>query len=363
MASTLTARFTKRYASGAVIQGALNGPASGHGITVLFGPSGCGKTTVLRCLAGLETPEEGLIQFGTETWFDARHKIRRTPQQRGIGLVFQDYALFPHLTVADNLGYGLARLPVAERRLLVGEMVERFGLGGLTERLPRALSGGQQQRVALARALACRPRLLLLDEPLAALDAALREEVRTELRQWLAACEIPVFLVTHDRQEALALGDALVVMNSGEVRQSGPVQEVFQRPADLAVARSVGMEIIQPGQIVGTENGLATVAVGAARLLATAPKNAMREVYFCLRAEEVLLGSESTPTGAGFNQLPARVISVQPGSPFQRIELDAGFPLVAFAARPVSQALGLRVGNVVTARIEASAIHLIPRSG
>lgn len=244
MADALTANFTKRFPGGAVIRGELRQPARGHSVTVLFGPSGCGKTTVLRCLAGLEQPEEGTIQFGNETWFNAGRNVSLAPQQRGVGFVFQDYALFPHLTVAGNIGYGL---PANEREQRVGEMLDRFGLAAVVQQRPRQLSGGQQQRVALARALVCRPRLLLLDEPLSALDAALREELRGELRRLLAACDIPVFLVTHDRTEALALGDELIVMSGGAVRQSGPMLEVFNRPADAEVAKIVGVETLQPG--------------------------------------------------------------------------------------------------------------------
>ena len=214
MAGALKASFVKRYPGGAVILGELqsndlNRPQEGRGgqgVTVLFGPSGCGKTTVLRCLAGLERPEEGLIQFGEETWFDAQQGVCLSPQQRGIGLVFQDYALFPHLTVEGNVGYGLHRLSRGERRKQVGEMLDRFDLIQVARQHPRQLSGGQQQRVALARALVRRPRLLLLDEPLSALDNALREALRGELRHWLARCEIPVLLVTHDRDGSPDLG-------------------------------------------------------------------------------------------------------------------------------------------------------------
>ncbi|HXG49550.1 MAG TPA: ABC transporter ATP-binding protein, partial [Methylomirabilota bacterium] len=221
MADALTARFVRAFPGGTTIRAELNLPARGPAVTVLFGPSGCGKTTVLRCLAGLEHPQAGQIVAGAETWFDASRSICLPPQQRGIGFVFQQPALFPHLTVSGNIGYGLHGLTTAERRQRVGEILERLGLTGLERRHPRELSGGQQQRVALARALVTRPRLLLLDEPLSALDAPLREEMRGQLRQLLAACNVPVLLVTHDRAEALALGDELVVMCGGSVRQAG----------------------------------------------------------------------------------------------------------------------------------------------
>jgi len=241
MADTLTARFTRSHPGGAVIHGDLERPCRAHGITVLFGPSGCGKTTVLRCIAGLERPEQGSITWGDEAWFEADTGICLTPRQRGIGFVFQDYALFPHLNVGDNIGYSLAALPRRERRLHVDGVLERYDLAGLARRFPRQLSGGQQQRVALARAVVRRPRLLLLDEPLSALDTALREDLRADLCQQLRALDIPVLLVTHDRAEARLLGAHLIVMHGGRVQQAGPAADVFARPGNAEVRRALGL--------------------------------------------------------------------------------------------------------------------------
>lgn len=241
MAGTLTADFIKHYPGGAVIHGSASLRGDSHSMTVLFGPSGCGKTTVLRCLAGLERPEKGEIRFGDETWLDAKAGVCLTPQQRGIGFVFQDYALFPHLDVAANIGYALANLPKSERRARVEEIMMRYDIAGLGRLLPRQLSGGQQQRVALARAVVRRPRLLLLDEPLSALDTALREDLRADLCQQLRRLELPVILVTHDRAEARLLGDQLVVMHGGQVQQAGSAADVFARPANAEVARALGV--------------------------------------------------------------------------------------------------------------------------
>lgn len=241
MASTLKADFIKTFPGGAVIRGSLEKPCGSHGITVLFGSSGCGKTTVLRCLAGLEKPETGTILFGSETWMDAARNLHLSPQKRGIGLVFQDYALFPHLTVADNIAYGLGDLKKSERASRVEEILARYGLSAHAEKRPRQLSGGQQQRVALARAIVRRPRLLLLDEPLSALDTALREDLRADLQTQLRSLEIPVLLVTHDRAEARLLADQLLVMHNGRVLQSGTAEELFTNPATPEVARALGV--------------------------------------------------------------------------------------------------------------------------
>ncbi|MDZ4814960.1 MAG: ABC transporter ATP-binding protein [Verrucomicrobiota bacterium] len=361
MADTLTASFTKRYSGGAVIRGELNQPALSHSVTVLFGPSGCGKTTVLRCLAGLERPEEGAIRFGKETWFDATQKVCLAPQQRGIGFVFQDYSLFPHLSVADNIGFGLRDVAQEERRKRVSTIIERFELTGLEARRPRQLSGGQQQRVALARAVVRRPRLLLLDEPLSALDNALREEMRGQLRRLLSACEIPVLVVTHDRSEALALGDELVVMHDGAVRQSGPVLEVFNRPADAAVAKIVGVETIQPGKITTASEGLVTVQVAGLTLTAVSPSAVAQEIFVCIRGEDVVLQRDGGSASSVRNRLVARIVALRPEGPLVRVELDAGFRLFALVTRPACEELALREGESITALIKAPAIHIIAR--
>jgi molybdate transport system ATP-binding protein len=361
MADTLTARFTKRFPGAAPIRGELELPARGHRVTVLFGPSGCGKTTVLRCVAGLERPEEGSIRFADEIWLDATRAISLAPQRRGVGFVFQDYALFPHLSVAGNIAYGIRRAPAAERNRTVREAVERFELGGLEKRLPHELSGGQRQRVALARALARRPSLLLLDEPLSALDAALRDELRIELRHLLAAAGVPVLLVTHDRDEALALGDELVVMVDGTVRQSGPVLDVFQRPADAEVARIVRVDTLQPGRVTSVKDGLAAVDVGGTTITALAPPAGARDVFVSIRGEDVILQASGASVTSVRNRLPARVVALRPGSPLVRVELDAGFPLFALVTRPAAEDLKLRPGLQLTALVKTPAVHLIPR--
>ncbi len=362
MSAQLEARFTKRFPSGVTVRAAWEQPAEDFAVTVLFGPSGCGKTTALRCLAGLERPDDGLIRCGAAVWFDAGQRIHLSPQQRGVGFLFQDYALFPHLTVAENVGYALAGLGRAERFRRVSELLDALGLTGLEGRYPRQVSGGQQQRAALARALARHPRLLLLDEPLSALDGPTRERLRPELRRRLAGFGVPVVLVTHDRTEAMALADHLIVMDRGRVIQQGPVAEVCTCPADPAVARIVGTETVQPGEILDVADGLATVQVGRATLAALAPDAPGRAVFVCIRGEDVALlrgpGGESSPR----NQLAAVVESLTWEGPLVRVGLDCGFPLVALVTRPACADLGLRVGDRLTALLKAPAVHLIPRS-
>ena len=359
--STLQARFTHQFGSGFSTEANWERPLDQSTLTVLFGPSGCGKTTLLRCLAGLERPIRGVIQCGPSVWFDAVKGICLTPQQRQIGFLFQDYALFPHLTVTENVAFGLASMPRRQRQQKVVEMLELFQLHGLERRYPRELSGGQQQRTALARALVRRPCLLLLDEPLSALDAATREQLRPELRRRLRDSGIPVLLVTHDRIEAMALADHLLIMDQGKVRQQGTVSEVFNRPMDLAVARIVGTETVLPGTVIQSADGLATVTLGPVQLLALAPTAGVREVYVCIRGEEVILQTSPQEPTSARNRLPAVVVALHPEGAMVRIQLDAGFPLTALVTRPSCEELHLAPGSKVMALLKVPAIHLIPR--
>lgn len=235
----LDADFERRFAAGPTIQLALKRPVESFSVTALIGPSGCGKTTVLRCLAGLDIPRSGRITFGDDVWFDGSARIFERPQQRGIGYLFQEYALFPHLSVFDNIAFGLSQIESGAARRRIADLVAMLQLTGLEGRFPHELSGGQQQRVALARTIAPRPRLLLLDEPLSALDAATRSELRQELRRVLAEWSIPVIVVTHDPTEVVALADEVIVLLEGRVRQHGTVEQVFTHPADADVARIV----------------------------------------------------------------------------------------------------------------------------
>jgi len=240
MTRFLDADIERHFAAGPTIEAAFRQSVAMFSVTALIGPSGCGKTTVLRCLAGLDCQQRGHIAFGNEVWFDAEKRINRRPQQRGIGYLFQEYALFPHLTVFDNIAFGLARTAKAEVRQRVDELLKMLQLSGLASRYPHQLSGGQQQRVALARTVAPRPRLLLLDEPLSALDAPTRSELRGQLRDLLTAWAIPTIIVTHDPAEVGAFADEVIVLSNGRIRQQGSVQLVFDQPVDTEVARIVG---------------------------------------------------------------------------------------------------------------------------
>ncbi len=364
MAGKIVGEFSKRFSDGPVITADNLSLTCNHSfITVLFGPSGAGKTTVLRCLAGLECPDAGSIRHGDEIWFDSEQAICLPAQRRNIGYLCQDYALFPHLTVEQNVGYSLRERPSGERTARVSEMIRLLGLEGFERRFPRQLSGGEQQRVAIARAVARRPRLLLLDEPLSALDLPTRLPLRGELRRVLLQLGVPVVLVTHDRLEALALGDDLVVIDRGKIAQRGPVEEVFSRPANLAVAGIVAVETVQPARVVKSEDGLFTVAVDEIRLAALAPDlpSGVTEVFVCIRGEDVILLQGDAARASPRNHLPATVKSLNREGPMMRVELDCGFPLMALLTKQACEEFALKEGDRVVALIKAPQIHLIPR--
>jgi molybdate transport system ATP-binding protein len=361
MADRLIASFVRRHSPTVSIRAELELDGGPERVMVLFGPSGSGKTTILRCLGGLDDPQEGFIKFGHDVWFDRAAGINQPPQQRRLAYVPQDYSLFPHLTVGQNIRFGMnSDTRDADDR--VEMLLRKVHLEDKSGRRPSELSGGERQRVALARALARDPRLVLLDEPLAALDLPLREPMRRELRQFLRSIEVPSVVVTHDRVDALTLGDRMAVLTEGTIRQVGPVHDVFSRPADVAVAASVGVETVAPGEILELREGLATVRIGPARILAAQPPAAAQSVFVCIRAEDVTLETSRREAVSARNQLDGRVMAIQPEGPLVRVTVDCGFALAALVTRSACDELRLADGSSVVAAVKATAVHLVPRS-
>ena len=351
-----------RYPHGPGIECRWQDPVGEPRVTVFLGPSGSGKTTVLRCLAGLERPQRGHVRFGDRVWCDAASGVHLAPDRRDVGVLFQDYALFPHLTVERNVAFGahgLARGPAALR---VAELLDVFRLRGLERRLPGHLSGGQQQRVALARAVFRRPRLLLLDEPLSALDRPTGDEVREDLRTLIRALAIPAYVVSHDRADALALADHTVLLDEGRIIQSGTTQEVFDAPRTPAAARLVGVDTILLGRIASVENGLARVTVGGQEVRAAAPAEAGHEIALCIRAEDVTIALHDAVDLSAINRWRALVRSEAPEGPFVRVGLDCGFRLAALVTRDAWQRLALKPGDPAWAIVKATAIRALPRN-
>ncbi|HUF52487.1 MAG TPA: ABC transporter ATP-binding protein [Dehalococcoidia bacterium] len=332
------------------------------GTLAVVGPSGAGKSLTLKAIAGILRPDAGRIVIGGLVVFDGESGLDLPPQLRKVGYVPQEYALFPHLTVDGNIGFGLHA--GADRAARIAELLALTGLGRQRGLRPAQLSGGQRQRVALARALAVRPTVLLLDEPFSAVDAPTRITLMEDVARVLADARTPAVLVTHNRDEALRLGDRIAVMMSGRVRQVGSPSEVFSAPVDEDVAAFVGVETVVEGRVRDVVAGLATIAVGQRVVEAGGEVAAGDEVLVCLRPEDVTLGppAESAPTSAR-NHLPATVRRVTAAGPWMRVEVDAGFPVVSLVTKQSHQELQLQTGAPVVATFKASAVHLIRKRG
>ena len=269
-------------------------------IAALLGASGSGKTTLLRCVAGLEQPEVGQIVIGGTTVLDAARGVALPPEQRNIGLVFQSYALWPHRTVIENVGYGLKLRGVsqADREAKVRSILSHMGLEHLSERYPSQLSGGQQQRVAICRSLVYEPRVLLLDEPLSNLDAKLREEARYWIRKLILDLEICAVLVTHDQGEALAAADDIMLLRDGQIVQSGSPQEIYSNPNSFYSANFLGSNNVVSAKVLSCEGDTVTIAgegwsmKGAARRAGIEPNQNVRAV---IRVEDITMLEAAHP--------------------------------------------------------------------
>jgi iron(III) transport system ATP-binding protein len=284
----------------------------------LLGPSGCGKTTTLRCIAGLETPDVGLIEVDGRALFDGEKRINVPPDRRAIGMVFQSYAIWPHMTVAENVAFPLTvakhkRYSRAEIESGVKHALAIVGLDGFQQRPSTRLSGGQQQRVALARAVVQQPGLLLLDEPLSNLDAQLREEMRSELKRLQGQIGITTVYVTHDQSEALALSDRIAILDQGRIKQIGSPEDVYFRPENAFVARFVGATNLLEGRLLGANAGQGEVELAGGRKITCVVPNGVSSgaVSISIRPEAIRLAApKSAPSAGRENSLTGRVSQV-----------------------------------------------------
>jgi iron(III) transport system ATP-binding protein len=345
-------RLTKRFGAFTALDDVSLSIARGEFVCFL-GPSGCGKTTLLRAIAGLDPQDEGRIVQ------DGRDVSSLPPSRRDFGIVFQSYALFPNMTVLANVGYGLAaqRLskPVVENR--VRELLSLVGLSDQWWKYPAQLSGGQQQRVALARAIAMNPGLLLLDEPLSALDALVRVHLRGEIKALQRRLGITTIMVTHDQEEALSIADRIVVMNRGRIEQVGTPEAVYRAPASLFVAGFVG----QMNSLPATVADAGRVAVGRAMIAADAaagfPSGAC--VQLCIRPEDI---EPDHPSLAG-TRLATTVRGIEYLGAIARVSLEAhGLPLTAEFSDARLRSLSLAPGATLTVAIAPGRVLLFPRA-
>jgi molybdate transport system ATP-binding protein len=321
----------------------------GRETVALVGPSGAGKTTLLRAIAGLVRPERGRIALGDSVWLDTRGRVDRPAEARSVGYVFQDYALFPHLSVRRNVAFG-----GADR---VDELLERFRIAELADARPADISGGERQRVALARALARDPAVLLLDEPLSALDAHTRNAVRAELQVLLRELELPTLLVTHDFEDAAALGDRIGVMLDGRLLQLGTATELVREPADPFVASLTG-SVLLPGVARPGADGLTEVELDDGGRVYSAERGAGR-VGVVVHPWEITL-ARSAPTDSARNHLSGPITSLVPDG--DRVRVRVGL-LTAEITAAAAKELDLAPGVTVVASFKATGARLVPLAG
>ncbi|MEQ3553985.1 ABC transporter ATP-binding protein [Pseudonocardia nematodicida] len=327
---------------------------------VLLGPSGCGKTTTMRCVVGLEEPTEGRIEIGGDAVFDARTHMSVPVHKRNVGMVFQSYAIWPHMTVAENVAFPLQMKGLGRREIAaeVERTLELVGMEAFGERPASKLSGGQMQRVALARSVAMRPGVLLLDEPLSNLDAKLRDRLRFELRDLQQRVGITAIYVTHDQSEALALADRVAVMRDGEIVQLAPPLELYRNPCNTFVADFLGVDNLFPVERVTDDDGAPGVRLtGHGLVLRTGQEvPAGSGLHACIRPEHVRVFS-AAPGGENVAAGRVRVASFL-GSQM-RYEIDLGDDLVVHAACPAEDDAMLREREAVWIRIDPARVQVL----
>jgi putative spermidine/putrescine transport system ATP-binding protein len=358
------AGVTKRFGDTAAVRN-ISLKIPGGRYCCLLGPSGCGKTTILRMIAGHESPTEGAVLI------DGENVVGKPPVERGTAMMFQSYALFPHLSCVDNVAFNLKTRGVgpAERRARARDMLDRVRMKSFADRLPAQLSGGQQQRIALARSLITNPRVLLLDEPLSALDEFLRLQMRGELRSIQAEFGITFIHVTHTQMEAIALADMVVVMDQGQIEQAASARDVYDRPRTSYVAHFMGGQNVLAGTVTARQPGIVTMASGKKTIKVTAPDSGSAPVpvegeqfEVAVRRDRVRLNrAQSADAEAGLNAVSGRVSAIEYQGTWLKIAIDgagsegfvANVPDGAFFADP------LTIGDPVIARWDADQLHYL----
>lgn len=355
MAMRLTARVQKRFGSSFSLDAEAEFVA---GFNILFGASGAGKTSLLDCFAGLSAPDDGRIVLGERVLFDRSTKADVPVHQRCVGYVFQSQALFPHLTVGENIGFG------ANSSDLVAKLIREIGLGEFVERRPSELSAGQRQRAALARALASDPQLLLMDEPLAALDAATKSTIVEFLRKWNAEHLLPIVYVTHDLEEAYSLGERLMVMEEGRIIAAGAPQEVLSTPERQPIAQLAGFENQLQCQVVSEhpDQGTMSCRLSGTEVVLEAPltRLASKNVVLGIRAGDILLAAERPRGISARNVLQGTIESLERRGVMVRLLVNVGgAKFEAHVTTGAQISLGITGGKNVWLVIKTYSCHLL----
>ena len=338
-------------------------------VLTLFGPSGAGKTTILRAIAGLVRPQEGRVEIGGRIVFDSKNGAWEPSHRRRIGFLTQDYHLFPNLSVAGNIAYGLSGLNPSLRRERVAELVESFQLTGLELRRPHEISGGQQQRAALARALAPNPSLMLLDEPFNSLDVVLRRALRSELRSSIKSANIPAIMVTHDIEEAISLGDSIQVINDGRVEAAGRPLEILGQPGQGRVARLIGVENLLELKVASLhpQDGTMVCSAGDAGLRLEVPLSDVardEQVTVGIRASDIILAHTEPVGSSARNRLAGVVAGVQLRPPGYEVTLRCtGVQLKCHITGTSLNEMGVKQGDELWAVFKASSCFLVRDRG
>jgi molybdate transport system ATP-binding protein len=358
----LTARIRKQFSNSGRAFELSTDVAIPPGITILFGPSGAGKTTLLDCIAGLTRPDSGRIAIGGQVFFAEGMSV--AVRRRRVGYVFQDLALFPHLSAEKNIQYGIAALGAGERRQRTDAILESFRIAHLRGRRPGEISGGERQRVALARALVTDPCLLLLDEPLAALDAATKSRIVEDLRAWNHLHRIPILYVTHSRDEVFALGERVLVLEDGKIVAQGTPHEVMSAPRRETVAQLAGFENIFTAQVAAAheDRGTMTCRIASSKVELETPL-VRAEVGSTLRvaidAGDILLASVLPIGLSARNVIPGRVISLEQRDVIVVAKVDCGVEMAVHLTLAARDALHLQPGREVWLVIKTHSCHLM----
>jgi molybdate transport system ATP-binding protein len=362
--STLAVSLRKRLSEGFTLEVSFAAPA---GITMLFGASGAGKTTLLECISGLLAPDSGRVAAGDRVLYDSELGVNVPVPQRRVAYVFQTLALFPHVSVEENIAYGLHRLQANQRRQAVDAIVEAFRIGHARHRRPAQISGGERQRTALARALVTDPCVLLLDEPLSALDLTTKTAIIQDLRAWNEAHRIPVLYVTHSREEVFALGEQIIALEQGRVLAEGPPQEVLHAPRQESLAQAAGVENIFDASVSALHEDLGTmtcqIAAGAQLEAPLGHVSAGDKVRIGIRAGDILLANAKPQGLSARNLLPGRIESMtrRDVTVIARVRCggEEGLQMEVHLTPGAQHALDLAPGREVWLVIKTYSCHLL----
>jgi molybdate transport system ATP-binding protein len=360
---TAEVEIRKRLSARFAVDVAFTAPP---GFTILFGASGSGKSTVLRCLAGLTRPDDGRIIVGDRTLFDGGSGVDIPVRQRRIGYVFQQLALFPHLTVEANIAYGLDRVPAADRQQRIRDVAESFRIAEILPRMPGQISGGERQRTALARTLVTDPSALLLDEPLSALDHAIQAQIMRDLRAWNDRRRIPVLYVTHSHREAYALGERVIVLEGGRVLASGSPHDVLDRPADRVLATLAGFENVFDATVMERRDRAGTMhcrLIGAdVELEVPLTQGEIgAPIRVAIRAGDILVANREPSGLSARNVLPGRLVDLTAEGPTMIAQVDAGpgARLIVHLTPGGVESLGLAAGGNVWLIIKTYSCRIL----